>query len=225
MELQTETLYRCDAAGRLRCVNEPGDPIAPRFFMGRTPGGNLWRFKHDLPDDLVLALEPLCRAEPVSADLVRLPQHYAAIRAALDAHAPPVSEYRGPAYRAPTDIPLLPGAVLVTQASIRVLEPWFVDLLPEWKARQPVAAVIDRGIAVAVCFCARITDRAAEASVETIPAFRRRGYAAAAVATWVDEIRRRGLLPLYSTSWENLASQGVARKLGMQHYGEDWSIQ
>ena len=224
MELQTETLYRCNADGRLRCDNEPGDPIAPRFFLGRTPGGNLWRLRHDLPDDLVQALDRLCRAEPVRADLAPPPQSYDAIRAALAAHAPLASEYRGPAYRAPTDIPLLPGAVLVTQASIQVLEPWFVDLLPEWNARQPVAAVIEQGIAVAVCFCARITDHAAEAGVETIPAFRRRGYAAAAVATWAAEIRRRGLLPLYSTSWGNLASQGVARKLGMQHYGEDWSI-
>jgi hypothetical protein len=152
------------------------------------------------------------------------PQCYGAIRAALHAHAPIASEYRGPCYCAPMDIPPLPGATLVTQDNMPVLEPWFVDLLPELNARQPVAAVLERDVAVAACFCARITVRAAEAGVETVPAFRGRGYAAAAVAAWAAALRRRGRLPLYSTSWENLASQGVARKLGMQHYGEDWSI-
>jgi GNAT superfamily N-acetyltransferase len=225
MELQVETLYRCDPDGRLRCVNEPGDPIAPRFFMGRTPGGNLWRFTHDLPDDLVQALEQLCRAEPVSDDLASPPQHYAAVRAALHTHALIVSEFRGPAYRTPADIQPLPGAILATQASVQILERWFSDILPYWGAAQPVAAVVEQGAAVAVCFCSRVTARAAEAGVETIPAFRGRGYAAAAVTTWAAEVRRRGLLPLYSTSWDNLASQGVARKLGMQRYGEDWSIQ
>jgi hypothetical protein len=34
-----------------------------------------------------------------------------------------------------------------------------------------------------------------------------------------------GCIPLYSTSWDNLASQAIARKLQMVLYGEDWSIQ
>jgi hypothetical protein len=35
---------------------------------------------------------------------------------------------------------------------------------------------------------------------------------------------RAGVVPLYSTPWENVASQGVARKLRMVRYGEDWWI-
>jgi RimJ/RimL family protein N-acetyltransferase len=224
MELQVETLYRCDPDGRLRCVNEPGDPPAPRFFMGRTAGGNLWRFRHDLPADLVQTLEQICRAEPTSDELTQPPQGYAGIRAALAADAPIVSEFRGPAYRAPVDMPHLPGAMLIEATSVQMLDRWFADLIPGWEAAQPIAVVLEQASAVAVCFCSRVGDRAAEAGVETVPAFRGRGYAAAAVATWAAEVRWRGLLPLYSTSWDNLASQGVARKLGMQRYGEDWSI-
>lgn len=41
---------------------------------------------------------------------------------------------------------------------------------------------------------------------------------------WADEVRRQGLIPLYGTTWENLASQRIAHKLGMVLYGEDWSI-
>ena len=37
-------------------------------------------------------------------------------------------------------------------------------------------------------------------------------------------VRAEHLLPLYSTSWDNLASQGLARSLGFALYGEDLSV-
>lgn len=86
-----------------------------------------------------------------------------------------------------------------------------------------MAAVV-QGNAVSICYCARLTTLAAEAGVETVEAACEQGYASAAVAAWASVVRRRGLLPLYSTSWTNAASRGVARKLGMVCYGEDWSI-
>jgi hypothetical protein len=33
-----------------------------------------------------------------------------------------------------------------------------------------------------------------------------------------------GLLPLYSTSWDNAASLSVARKLELRACGNDWSL-
>ncbi len=46
----------------------------------------------------------------------------------------------------------------------------------------------------------------------------------AAVAAWAAHVRAAGLLPLYSTSWDNHASQGLARSLGFDLYGEDFSV-
>lgn len=226
MEIHVNTLFRCDPDGRLRSVNELGEPPAPLFYMGRTPEGNFWRFRYDLPRDTVQQLEPLCQSEPVSADLVSPPRTYAAIRAILHEHTPVQDEYRGPAYLIPDGVRAPDNVVLISETNAHLLQigfPWMLPL-PQHRDIGPIAAAVTRGIAVALCFCSRLPGQATEAGVETMEAFRGQGFATAAVAGWALAVRRRGVIPLYSTSWENLASQGVARKLGMVLYGEDWSI-
>ena len=54
--------------------------------------------------------------------------------------------------------------------------------------------------------------------------YRGRGYARAATSVWAEALRREGRLPLYSTSWGNLASQRVAAGLGALQYGVDFSL-
>ncbi|MCL4859964.1 MAG: GNAT family N-acetyltransferase [Caldilineaceae bacterium] len=228
LAIQIDTLYRCDPDGRLRYVNESGSvatlPPAPRFFMGRTRGGNRWRFGHDLPQPVIGELEPLCQAEPVVEDFAAPPTHAAAIRRILAQHAPITDEYRGPAYWVPDIAPRPGAATLVDESNARLLETWFPSLLPLTPEHGVAAAVIVDGDAVSVCHCARLTGQAAEAGVETAPPFRGRGYAGTVVAAWAAAIRRSGRLPLYSTWWGNHASQAVARRLGMVMYAEDWSL-
>jgi RimJ/RimL family protein N-acetyltransferase len=74
------------------------------------------------------------------------------------------------------------------------------------------------------CYSSRVGRRADEAGVETPPEHRGRGYAPIAVAAWARRVQRAGKLALYSTSWENRASQRVAAKLGGRLYGEDWHL-
>lgn len=226
LDMQINTLYQCDAAGRLLCVNEPDYPPAPRFFMGRTSTGNCWRFRYDLPAYLIVQVDTLCRAEPVRAELHTPPQQYAAIKAALAAHAPVTNEYRGPAYWVPESVTPPPQVLLLDDATIQLAQPHFpwLTTTDSYYAMGPVAAVVADGCAVSICFCSRSPGQATEAGLETAAAYRGKGFAKLAVAGWAAAVRQRGWLPLYSTSWENHASQRVAQKLGLVCYGEDWSI-
>jgi hypothetical protein len=228
MVLHMDTCIRCDPNGRLRYVNEPGDAYdPPRFLMGRTTSGNFWRFRYDLPLDLVRELDAVCAAEPIASDLRAVPHTRAAVRALLERHAPPGEEYRGPAYWIPDTHTSPAEVVAITGANASVLQtgfPWYLPWAPSFDTGPFIATVVE-GQAVSICYCSRLADKAAEAGVDTLEAFRGRGYAALAVAGWAVAVRTRGLLPMYSTSWDNLASQGVARKLGMIPYGEDWSIE
>jgi RimJ/RimL family protein N-acetyltransferase len=227
MELSVATGFQVDADGRLRSVNEPGDEDAPpRFYMGRTSEGNVWSFRYDLPSVLVHELEQLCRTEPLSTDFERPPLNTDAIRAALHAHAPIEAEERGPLFVIPDHLPTPTHAVSITAQNVHVLQQWF-----PWRAPLPTdfdigpfTGTIVQGSAVSLCFCSRLAMHGAGAGVETLEPFRGKGYATEAVAAWAIEVRRRGLLPFYSTSWENLASRGIARKLGMMPFGEKWWI-
>ncbi|MCB0109967.1 MAG: GNAT family N-acetyltransferase [Caldilineaceae bacterium] len=226
MSVHRTTLFRQDTNNRLGAINEPGFPDPPRFWMGRTVQGNQWRFHHALPPETVATLEELCQAEPVPTDLRQPPQNAAAIKSALNRHAPIQSDYRGPAYWVPRAGDSPHQATLITSTNAELLHRHFADLLePDtYHLLGPVAAVVVDGCAVSACFCSRIPGRATEAGVNTHPDYRGRGYATAAVAGWAAAVYEQGCLPLYSTSWENLASQAVARKLGMICYGEDWSL-
>ena len=230
MEIHVATLFDLDAHGRIRSLRRPWTRSggAPRFFMGRTPEGHVWRFRHDLPGERVRELEDLCRSEPRAEDLRRPPSIAPAIRAALQASGPTVREYRGPAFWIPEAARAAARAVRVTKAKAHLLDarfPWMKRPLESGADIGPVTAVVVDGEAVSLCYCARLSPEAAEAGVETLEAMRGRGFASAAVAAWAAAVRERGLRPLYSTAWENLASQGVARRLGMAAYGEDWEIE
>lgn len=103
----------------------------------------------------------------------------------------------------------------------RYFNGWTADEVPY---RTPIVALIEDGHAVSVCFCARLSDVAVEAGVETAVKFRGQGLATRVTAAWALAILDSGRVPLYSTSWTNHASLAVARKLGLETYACTWSV-
>lgn len=224
MTLQTEALYVHDERGRLLHTREPDREPAPRFFMGRTRAGNLWRFRHDLPEELVRRLDALARAEPIATDLRGEPSQLARIREVLGGHGAVSQLWMGPAYAFPDPLPPASDALRIDASNAGLLVGQFAWLQRAWEVVGPVAASLAEGRIVSVCFCARSTTRVAEAGVETLTDARRRGHAGRAVTAWAHLVRESGRIPIYSTAWGNLASQGVAGKLGLRLYGVDLSL-
>jgi GNAT acetyltransferase len=221
MRIRADTLFTYDARGRMRRTNEPGGRPAPRLFLGRTITGHVVRFGEAVPDDVARELTEIIERQPEVTALPVPPALPAAVREALERHAPISREGGGPAYRFPESIARPAEAVQVTDANVQVVRDtfsWLVQVLPSW---WPCFAVLRDGAAVSVCFSSRSGAGAAEAGVETLPAFRGRGYAVAVTAAWGASVRDGGRFPLYSTAWDNFASQGVARRLGLSMFGGD----
>lgn len=224
LEAQVEALYVHEENGRLLRTNEPDPLPAPRFFLGRTREGNIWRVRHDLPERLARELEGLASREPVAADLRSNPAYHEQYCALLRTDAEIQMIYAGPAYAFPAEIPLPTKVVRIGAGNLVLLRRGFGGAADGFEKRAPCMVVVEDGMAVSMCFSSRVSPRMAEAGVETLEGYRGRGYATRAVAGWARAVRERGRTPLYSTSWANAASQGVARKLGLSMYGVDYSL-
>jgi hypothetical protein len=231
MQIHVSALYRHDDRHRLLAVNEPGDPQPddprpPRLYLGRTRAGHVWRFRHDLPDLLIAELETVLRTEPIATDLSQPPRHLAALQATLARDAALAVTWSGPAWSFPDEISASEHEVIrVTAANDELLRPVFPILADDLPWCRPCLAIVADGRLASLCFSARNTPIAAEAGVNTLEELRGRGYAPAVVAAWGQAVRAEGRIPLYSTSWDNLASRSVARKLDMVLYGADLSIE
>jgi hypothetical protein len=221
MRLHADTLFTYDAAGRMLRSNEPDGHRAPRVFFGYTLGGYVVRFGASAPDALVQQLTEMIVREPAVATLDVPPPILTAVREALEQHAPIPWERSGPDYQFPGSIAGSNEMIQVTDSNIDVVRdtyPWLYHALAAW---QPCFVVVRDGVGVSVCYSSRITADACEAGVDTLPAFRGRGYAAAVTAAWGACVRAEGRVPLYSREWDNVASDGVARRIGLIMFGAD----
>jgi GNAT acetyltransferase len=225
MNLHAEALFSHDESGRIGFVNVPGGAPAPRFFLGRTAVGHIRRYYRDLSDDVAGKLEDIFLGESTATDLTRGPTLINEYLAVLETHAPVHDVWMGPVYAFP-DVVERPGtrAIRVTSERAGVLSAGLEDWVPDILESPPLMAILDEGKAVSVCASVRITSKAHEAGVETLTSKRGMGYAADVVTGWANEVRSLGCTPLYSTSWKNLASQRVARKLGLRQFGVDFHV-
>ncbi len=221
MGIRADTLFRYDGCGRMLRSNEPAGRPAPHLFLGRTMRGHLVRSGAAVPDAVARRLAAMTEQQPPVGSLPVPPAVRAAVREALERHALITGEGGGPSYRFSESVAPPGEVVQVTNANVEVVRdtyPWLYQGLAGW---EPCFAVVRDGAAVSICASSRIGAEAAEAGVATLPDFRGRGYAVAVTAAWGAAVRATGRIPLYSTAWENLASQAVARRVGLIMFGAD----
>ncbi len=81
-------------------------------------------------------------------------------------------------------------------------------------------AVIDSEL-VSVIQMSALTRRFGDVGGHTLEPCRRRGYAATGLSMVAEKVQQRGLTPIWSTGETNLASLGVAKKVGFEEV--EWS--
>jgi hypothetical protein len=229
-ELHLVTSYVLNADGRIVSTREPGGTRGPLLTVIRGLSSCAWAVREDVPPDLCRELDLIARDEPPAVDLHDPPVHaqrYLSVlagRVAAVTFADKFTQSDGPAFSFPDSLPN-PGEVAVVEGE-DPLAHHFRGWVPGEIAagRAPVLAVLDQGRPVSVCFCARRSEVAAEAGLETAEAYRRRGFGARVTAAWALAIRASGLIPLYSTAWTNHGSRGVARRLNLEAFASSWSL-
>lgn len=168
---------------------------------------------------VVRQLEELCAEEGTTA-LSSQPKHLATYMRLFQGE----KYSMGLSYLVPDSVGPSMKVIRLTVEHIDLLKDGFEWLAAELQYVQPCVAVVIDSKAACVCRSVRITSQAHEAGIETLEAFRRKGFAAAALGGWAEAVRGTGCLPMYSTSWENVASQAVAKKAGLALYGSTFSI-
>ncbi|MFX3647748.1 MAG: GNAT family N-acetyltransferase [Paenibacillus sp.] len=200
---------------RLVSINEPGGGQAPAIFIGMASAGSLIYYHEQLPPDLMNELGKECKLPLDIPKLIRK----------VGTFEPVHRVWMGPAYAFPeTSDEWSQNVQRIGQDHCDLLAEHFPELTDHLHEKWPVYAYVIGDSAVAVCCSARLSDHGAEASLYTATGYRGRGYAAETVKCWQHDVKERGHLPIYSTSWDNLASQQVARKLGLIQFGVDFSI-
>ncbi|HEX7122279.1 MAG TPA: GNAT family N-acetyltransferase [Gemmatimonadaceae bacterium] len=223
MRLHVAALFTFDKTERLEAVNDSGGAPAPRFFLGRTAEGDQCWFRHDVPDETVADIQAILRDQATTPGQVTAIDPTPFIeRLSRDGRV--LRTWMGPAFTFPENVPDAPHTVLVTAENADLLAPYLENWRSDVAGGAPMAVALDNGQAVSICASARVTARAHEAGVETHPDFRRRGHAGRAVMAWARAVRSLGVVPLYSTSWDNAASLGLAKSLGLIPFGVDLHI-
>jgi hypothetical protein len=209
-------MFGADARGRLT-------GRAPHLHILRTPGILICRCHAQLGDEVAGAIEALAhRPRGRPSEWAREYADYARLLAA----AAPLKAIRsGPLYDFPGPVTLGEDAVSIDATNAGLLRGGLDEWLPDVAAGLPMSVTLAGGRAVAVCASVKASQVAHCAGVETLPQYRGRGFAAQAVAGWARAVMARGAAPIYGTTFDNLASQGVARRLGLRLIAAEFSIE
>jgi RimJ/RimL family protein N-acetyltransferase len=214
MEHHVNVLFRHDTDNRMTVVNEPPYADAPRIFIGATRVGSIVRFQNSLNESIVERLEQIIGTTTGA--------YLGEVIKVLSLDRQVNNLWIGPAYVFPdARNRTYTKAIKVTHKNKEILKPHFPYIFDYFEYKQPCFVIVEDNRPVSICCSARQTSKADEASVFTHEAHRGRGYGLDVANAWATEVMKLGRIALYSTSWDNFASQSVARKLQLVQFGTD----
>ena len=212
-----ETMFASDERGRLSGAD------APHLHLLRTPQGLICQCHADLADEVADALYGLAkrpRGRPSEwasecadyAEALSSVAQLKALRAGLLHSFPAQSESNY-------------TAVNISEDNAKLLIGGLEEWRPDIAGGLPMMAMVVNGRAVSICASIKASTAAHCAGVETLPAYRGKGFGSQAVAAWAQAVRALGAAPFYGTTFDNYASQRVARRLDLSLIGAEFSIE
>jgi hypothetical protein len=237
LELGMDTRFVLDNAGRVLHNNSPDASTAARLSLAGSVSANALRLRSDVGEETAQAIEAFVADEPPLSEPHSNPRHLDEYRRLLDAEAPVTAVRRGLAWVFPEqlgyrhqvelrDSDSAEGVRLLDRLRRDGMPPALVELgfVDEAELWAPWCVAMCEGAIASVALSSRLGPSAAETGVVTVPAFRGRGYAAAATAGWAALPSLRGRALFYGTDRENVSSQMVARRLGLRFLGATFAI-
>jgi hypothetical protein len=218
-------LYKCDQDQKLISTNEPGAEVGdapPVLFMSFGSGVFVHHYRRQVTDR-VLALTNAIIACIDDLDKTGSDEAWAYIHNLLTGYGDFVID-AGPAFIIPREVAAATDTVEVTLANREVLKHNFPYTWAHLEHLGPCTAQLADGQAVAICRSIRKHANLREGGVDTLEAFRGRGYGAAVVSHWAKRVWEAQQIPCYSTQWENHASRALAKKIKLRQYAIDISV-
>jgi len=142
------------------------------------------------------------------------------IKTILSAEAPCAETWTGRSYTFPAlkaeDYPA--DVVRLSEAQHDLIAKYDPNLNPY---QVTACAIIVDGQIVSACVSSRENAIGAEAWVQTLPAYRRRGCARRATTAWAYHLQQEDKIPFYSHRTDNPASQALAHSLRLNWFMSD----
>ena len=225
MLLHLAALYTYNKDGFITVKNLSSGHQQPRFHLMRSHQIVKCCFREDMPHKLISTLQNHVASEPLSVDLLSLPIFYDSYKTLLEGDEPISAIWSGPVYHVPSINEQTPKEYIeINHNNRHLLSEGFENWAHGIEHRQPTIAILKDGKIAAICASVRTTQEAHVAGVETLPKYKNKGFAKTAVKRWSQAVQTLGKTALYSTSWENKASQGLANSLGLEFVGADFHI-
>jgi hypothetical protein len=210
-----ETMFTTDDRGRLT-------GHAPHLYVLRTPELVICRCHADLDDKVATTLEGLsARSRDRPSEWAR---EYADYLGVLSSVAPLKSMRAGPLYGFPDLLAFEGTCISIVESNADLLRGGLDEWLRDVAVGLPMMAMVADGRAVSICTSVIASTTVHCAGVETLPDYRKRGLGVKVVAGWARTVQASGATPFYGTTFDNIASQRVAGRLGLTIVGAEFSL-